>query len=66
VAEYYRVAVGLWSIQPSEFWDMSPQEWWWVYDARVGEPKYGKMTLTEVEELYHMLEDYEDGRNWRT
>jgi len=48
--------VGLWGIPPSEFWRMTPQEWWWVYDAKVGEPRYGQMPESLVEELYEMLE----------
>jgi hypothetical protein len=35
---------------------MTPDEWWLVYDAKVGEPKYGSMTESEVEELYEIVE----------
>ena len=28
-----------WEIQPSEFWRMTVQEWWWEYDMRVDEAK---------------------------
>ncbi len=31
----YQTAVGLWGIQPSEFWAMTPQEWWWINDVKV-------------------------------
>lgn len=24
-----------WGIQPGEFWNMSPREWWWAFDAKV-------------------------------
>ena len=23
-----------WGIQPSEFWNMSIAEWWWVFDSK--------------------------------
>lgn len=45
----------MWGIQPSEFWTMTKAEWWWVYDAKVGEPMYGTLRESEVEELYAML-----------
>lgn len=45
----------MWGIQPSEFWRMTPDEWWLVYDAKIGEPKYGSMTESEVEELYEIV-----------
>ncbi len=31
---FYQVAVGLWGIQPSEFWDMTPCEWWWLHSLK--------------------------------
>lgn len=36
---------------------MTIAEWWLVYDAKVGEPKYGSLTETDVEELYGVLKD---------
>lgn len=24
-----------WGIQPSEFWSMSPREWWWEADTKI-------------------------------
>lgn len=56
------MAVGLWGIQPSEFWKMTMAEWWWVYDSKVGEPKYGSLTQSEVEELYEDLNNGGFGR----
>ena len=26
-------------MQPSEFWQLSPQEWWWEFDQRMHEQK---------------------------
>ena len=36
---------------------MTPQEWWWVYDAKAQEPHIGNTSLTEAEadELYQDL-----------
>jgi hypothetical protein len=28
--------VGGWEISPSEFWSMSPVDWWLLYDMNVG------------------------------
>lgn len=29
----FQIALG-WGLAPSEFWAMSPQEWFWIYDRR--------------------------------
>jgi len=29
------VAVVDWDKSPSDFWSMTSQEWWWIYDKRV-------------------------------
>lgn len=34
---------------------MTPAEWFLIYDARMGEPKYGNLLESEVEELYSYL-----------
>lgn len=31
---FYQCAVGVWGIQPSEFWEMPLWEFWWLYDAK--------------------------------
>lgn len=46
----------MWGVQPSEFWRMCPAEWWLIYDAKIGEPKYGGMPESDVAELYDTLE----------
>lgn len=28
-----------WDMQPSEFWALSPLEWWWEFDARMAAQK---------------------------
>jgi len=35
---------------------MTPVEWWWLYDAKVGEPKAGNMKESEAQRLYEMLD----------
>ena len=31
---------------------MTLREWWWLYDAKIGEPKVGSLTESEADELY--------------
>ncbi len=48
--EFYRVAVGLWSVQPSEFWGMTMREYWWMFDAKRPPPaKVGSSPFTKAE-----------------
>jgi len=35
---------------------MTYHEWWWLYDVKVGEPRYGSLTESEVSELYDILQ----------
>ena len=59
VADSYRTAVGVWGIQPSEFWRMDPEEWWWLYDMkRSRDPEIdfaGSLDTEAVEELADWL-----------
>lgn len=34
----YKAARG-WGVQPSEFWQMSPREWWWEFDSNLAAHK---------------------------
>jgi len=34
VQSAFRVAVSQWGIAPSEFWRMSIEEWWWLFDCK--------------------------------
>jgi hypothetical protein len=34
---------------------MSMREFWCIYDAKVGEPRYGRMTESQVSRLYDAL-----------
>ena len=45
----------MWNIQPTEFWGMAPAEWWLLYDAHIGGPKWGGMDEQTVDELYRMI-----------
>lgn len=58
--QFYVLALS-WGLQPSEFWQMSPTEWWLVYEAkrpRDVELDYaGTLTEEAALELYDMLEN---------
>jgi len=51
--EYARVAMGVWGIPPSEYRNMTPAEFWLIYDAKArqieaaGGP-VGPPTLNEI------------------
>ena len=45
--EFYKIAVGHLGIQPSEFWAMTPQEFYLLYETRV--PKDPRRTLSDEE-----------------
>lgn len=48
--EMYRVAVGAWGIPPSDYWCMTPREFWWMFDVRKPPPKkVGSSSFTEAE-----------------
>lgn len=32
---FYKCAVGVWGVAPSEFWQMTPQEWWWLHAVKM-------------------------------
>lgn len=57
----YRVAVGMWAIQPRDFWAMTPREWWLVHDAKNTERNAairarGGLTGSDKRELYEQLQ----------
>jgi hypothetical protein len=54
------VAVGSWSLQPSEFWAMTIREWWWLADVRAPSENYGDLSGNTVKDLY------EDLKSWRS
>lgn len=45
------MAVGAWGIAPSEFWQMTVTEWWWLYDVKQAQMS-GGMTDSGWKELY--------------
>lgn len=59
----YRLAVGVWSIQPSEFWRMEPAEWMWLWEQkREPEPEEklaGSLTRRDVTELAEFMRQHE-------
>lgn len=46
-----------WGMQPSEFWNLSPQEWWWEADAKIRLGKQLKIGRGGISEA-----DWEDAR----
>ncbi len=50
------MAVGLWGIQPSEFWGMTLWEWWAVYDSKVIETTKERFDEETKERLFELLE----------
>lgn len=56
----YKVAVGAWKIQPSEFWEMHPWEFWQLAEFYRVPKDYGNLTEEEVLELYEEI-DKQDG-----
>jgi len=39
-------------MRPSEFWSLSPGEFWWMLEANKPPVMYGDMTENEVASLY--------------
>lgn len=39
-------------MSPAEFWELHPDEIWWILDARRPAKMYGKMTEDEVRKIY--------------
>lgn len=56
---FYTLAVS-WGIQPSEFWQMSPDEWWLIYETkRPRDPELdyaGSLDDNTISDLLTMLE----------
>lgn len=61
----YQMGVGAFGIQPSEFWDMSPEEFWWVFEfKRPRNPDTdfaGALTRTDVADLYDYMKAHDNG-----
>lgn len=59
VKDSYQIAVGAWGIQPVSFWDMDPEEWWWIHEMKSPRDKSthfaGRLSEDDVKELYEML-----------
>lgn len=59
----------MWGLQPSEFWAMSPREWWLVFDAKMAKNKAeidalkptAKFSQDEREEMYRMNKEASNG-----
>lgn len=55
----YQIAVGAppaWGIQPAEFWEMSHEEWWKLFDVRRTDRVPGtSLTESQLHDLYELL-----------
>ena len=49
---------------PSEFWELSPTEFWMIYNAKSPPKMYGKMSEDEAERLVQMMEE-KGGDEWK-
>ena len=45
---------------PSEFWELSPTEFWLIYEAKLPPKNIGGMTENHTERLTEMLEEAEE------
>lgn len=39
-------------MRPKDFWRLTSQEFWWLLDAKKPVKMFGKMTESEVAEIY--------------
>lgn len=44
---------------PSEFWELSPTEFWLIYEAKIPPKKIGGMSEEQTDTLTDMLEEAE-------
>ena len=58
------MAVGSWSMAPSEFWELSPTEFWIIYNGKLPPKMYGKMSESEAEELLALMNE-KGGEEWQ-
>lgn len=49
----------MWGIQPSEFYAMSPTEFWLIYETKLPPKNIGGMSEEHVDQLTEMLEEAE-------
>ena len=50
----YKIAVGAWGIQPTEFWKMHPIEFWWLVDVKA-QGDQNELEREKWEEYYSKL-----------
>lgn len=59
--------MGVWNIPPSEFWQMTPAEWWWLYEVKQelqGKPASAQSIKDELRELEEFAAEH--GEKYRT
>lgn len=50
---------------PDLFWALHPRDFWWMFEARVPEKKYGNMLASEVAEIARDMKEAENGGQGR-
>jgi len=60
----YKVAVAHWGLQPSEFWKMTPQEWWHIYEAKHGvkTQRYGSLSHDEYLDVSELVANIKESK----
>lgn len=51
VVAAFQLAVGKWGMSPRDFWELHPEEFWLIVEARQPVKMYGKMTEAEVAQI---------------
>ena len=49
---------------PSEFWELTPHEFWIIHKAKLPPKMYGKMSESEADRLLKMMDNA--GEEWQT
>lgn len=53
------MAVGAWGLSPSDFYELTPEEWWRIYEMKRPREKHadyaGQLTDSDCEALYELI-----------
>jgi hypothetical protein len=56
---YFELFVGAWGMSVCDFWEMTPSEWWLIYEVKRPRDTQtdfaGMLSDNDVEELYELL-----------
>jgi hypothetical protein len=51
-------------MSPRDFWELSPTEFWIIYNGKLPPKMYGNMSEVEAERLVEMMEE-QGGEEWQ-